>query len=86
MQVDQDQTRRHSPIIEKLGKIIVIESKSVSEYFDQLIEMGENPQEYESLYGYSIGVTDERMPIYEYPAYDFRVTEEMTNLDCSDQI
>jgi lysine 2,3-aminomutase len=47
--------------------------------------MGENPEEYESLYGYSIGVTDERMPIYEYPPYDFKVTEEMTNLDCSDQ-
>ena len=85
LQFDHDQTRRHSPIIEKIGKIIVIESKSVSEYLDQLIEMGENPQEYESLYGYSIGVTDERMPIYEYPAYDFRVTEKMTNLDCSDQ-
>ncbi len=85
LQFDHDQTRRHSPIIEKLGKIIVIESKSVRGYLDQLAEMGENPEEYESLYGYSIGVTDERMPIYEYPPYDFKVTEEMTNLDCSDQ-
>ena len=85
LQFDHDQTRRHSPIIERLGKIIVIESKSVSEYLEQLIEMGENPQEYERLYGYSIGVTDARMPIYEYPAYDFRVTEEMTNLDCSER-
>ena len=85
LQFDHDQTRRHSPIIEKLGKIIVIESKSVREYLDQLIELGEDPQEYERLYGYSIGVTVKRMPIYEYPAYDFRVTEEMTNLDCSDQ-
>ncbi len=85
LQFDHDQTRRHSPIIERLGKIIVIESKSVSEYLEQLIEMGENPQEYERLYGYSIGVTEDRMPIYEYPAYDFRVTGEMTNLDCSEQ-
>ncbi len=85
LQFDHDQTRRHSPIIEKLGKMIVIESKSVSEYLDQLIEMGENPQEYERLYGYSLGVTDERMLIYEYPAYDFGVTEEMTNLDCSEK-
>jgi len=85
LQFDHDQTRRHSPIIEQLGKIIVIESKSVSEYIEQLIEMGENPQEYERLYGYSIGITDERMPIYEYPPYNFSVTEEMTNLDCSEQ-
>ncbi len=85
LQFDHDQTRRHSPMIEELGKIIVIESKSVSEYLEQLREMGENPQEYERLYGYSIGVTDERMPIYEYPDYDFSVTEEMTNLDYPDQ-
>jgi len=85
LQFDHDQTRRHSPIIEKLGKIIVIESKSVSEYLEQLREMGENPQEYERVYGYSIGVTEDRMPIYEYPDYDFRVTEEMTNLDYSNQ-
>ncbi|MBT8361796.1 MAG: KamA family protein, partial [Deltaproteobacteria bacterium] len=84
LQFDHDPTRHHSPIIEKLGKIIIIESKSVSEYLDQLIEMGEDPAEYERLFGYSIGITDERMSIYEYPPYDFGVTEEMTNLDCSD--
>ena len=83
LQFDHDPTRRHSPIIEKLGKIIVIESKSVSEYLEQLAEMGEEPADYAGLYGYSIGVTDPRLPIYEYPPYEFSVTEEMTNLDVS---
>ena len=81
LEFDHDQTRRHSPIIKKLGKLIIIESKSVSEYIKQLIDMGEDPKEYERLYGYSIGVTDERLPIYEYPPYDFDVTQELTNLD-----
>ena len=81
LEFDHDQTRRHSPIIKKLGKLIIIESKSVSEYIKQLIDMGEDPKEYERLYGYSIGITDERLPIYEYPTYDFDVTQEMTNLD-----
>ncbi len=45
----------HSPIIEKLGKIVIIESKSISEYLKQLEEIGEEISEYSGLYGYSIG-------------------------------
>jgi len=83
LQFDHDTTRRHSPIIEKLGKIIIIESKSVSEYLEQLSELGEDPTDYAGLYGYSIGFTDPRLPIYEYPDYEYSVTQEMTNLDVS---
>jgi lysine 2,3-aminomutase len=83
LEFDHDATRRHSPIIEKLGKIIIIESKSVSEYLAQLAEIGEDPADYKGLYGYSIGVTDPRLPIFDYPEYEFSVTEEMTNLDIS---
>ena len=81
LQFDHDNTRQHSPIIEKLGKIIIIESKSVSEYLAQLTEMGEDPADYAGLYGYSIGITDPRLPVFDYPEYDFSVTEEMTNLE-----
>ena len=31
--------------------------------------------------GYSLGETEPRMPIYEYPEYDFKVTEKITNLE-----
>ena len=81
LQFEHDPTRQHSPIIEKMGKVIIIESKSVSEYLDQLAEMGEDPAEYEGLYGYSIGVTAPRQLIYEYPEYDYDITKELTNLD-----
>lgn len=83
LRFDHDATRRHSPIIEKLGKIIVIESKSVSEYLSQLAEMGEDPADYAGLYGYSIGITDPRLPVFDYPDYEFSVTKEMTNLEIS---
>ena len=83
LQFDHDPTRRHSPIIEKLGKIIIIESKSMSEYLEQLAEMGEEPAGYDGLYGYSIGITDPRLPVFDYPDYEFPVTGEMTNLDIS---
>ncbi len=64
-----------------MGKVIIIESKSVSDYIDQLEKMGENIEEYENVWGYSIGETEERMPVYEYPDYDFKVTDEFTNLE-----
>jgi lysine 2,3-aminomutase len=80
LEFDHDRTRQHSPIIDRMGKVIVIESKSIGEYLGQLNAMGEKVPEYESVYGYSIGRTEPRMPLYEYPEYDFEVTEEVTNL------
>jgi lysine 2,3-aminomutase len=84
LEFDHDPTRAHSPIIEKMGKVVIVESKSISEYLDQLDAIGEDVSEYEGLYGYSIGETAGRMPFFEYPAYDYEVTEEITNLDLSE--
>ncbi|MCP4659395.1 MAG: KamA family protein [bacterium] len=81
LEFDHDPTRAHSPIIHKMGKVIIIESKSISEYLRQLEDIGEDVSEYEDLWGYSIGETEPRMPLYEYPDYDFQVTDELTNLE-----
>ena len=81
LEFDHDSTRSHSPIIEKMGKVIVIESKSIHEYLNQLEELGENKKEYEGLYGYSMGQTEERPPVFEYPEYSFALTREYTNLE-----
>jgi lysine 2,3-aminomutase len=81
LEFDHDGTRSHSPIIHKMGKVIIVESKSIAEYLNQLEEMGEDISEYESLWGYSLGETEPRMPIYEYPDYDYGVTKTMTNLE-----
>jgi len=80
LEFDHDSTRVHSPIIHQMGKVVIIESKSISEYLKQLEEMGEDPAEYESIYGYSIGETEPRISAYEYPEYDYAVTDELTNL------
>jgi lysine 2,3-aminomutase len=81
LEFDHDPTRSHSPIIGRMGKVVVIESKSVEEYLQQLDEMGEDLEPYSGLYGYSLGETEPRLPIFEYPTYDFRVTEDFTNLE-----
>ena len=80
LEFDHDNTRRHSPIIEKMGKVIVIESKSIHEYLRQLEELGENREDYKGLYGYSLGQTEQRNPVYEYPEYAGQITDEMSNL------
>ena len=81
LEFDHDETRRHSPIIQQMGKVIIIESKSIHEYLNQLEELGENRDDYEGLYGYSLGHTEHRVPVYDYPEYDFQTTDVMTNLE-----
>ncbi len=80
LEFDHDSTRRHSPIIKKMGKVIIIESKSIHEYLRQLEDLGEDREDYKGLYGYSLGQTEQRNPVYEYPEYTGQITEEMTNL------
>lgn len=79
LEFDHDRTRSHSPIIDKIGKFVIIESKSVANYLDQLEEMDEDRREYQSIWGYSIGETEPRASIYEYPEYEYQLTEEITN-------
>jgi lysine 2,3-aminomutase len=81
LQFDHDSTRFHSPIIHQMKKVVIIESKSISEYLRQLDDMGEDLTEYGGIYGYSIGETESRAPVYEYPEYDFKVTDKLTNLE-----
>jgi len=80
LEFDHDATRTHSPIINKMGKVVIIESKSISEYLHQLSELGEEISEYNSLWGYSLGETEERQSVYEYPNYDYKLSSKMTNL------
>ena len=81
LEFDHDRNRVHSPIINKMGKVSIIESKPIMKYLDQLTEMGEDPEEYKDVWGYSIGETESRSPLYEYPELDYELTDELTNLE-----
>lgn len=76
----QDHSRPHSPIMDHMGDIIIIESKSIAKYLEQISEIGEDISEYESIWGYSAGYIEPRIPIYEYPGYQFKTTKTFTNL------
>jgi lysine 2,3-aminomutase len=78
---DHDHNRRHSPIIDRLGMLPIVESKSISDYLQQLAEMGESTVDYATIWGFSMGETEPRLPSFEYPRYPFTTTANMTNLD-----
>lgn len=85
LEFEHDASRNHSPIIHQMGKVIIVESKPVGEYMEQLESIGEDLSEYTSLWGYSIGETEPRTPLFEYPKYKFKITDKITNLKLEDQ-
>lgn len=78
---DHDNTRRHSPIIDRLGQVYIVENKSVASYLRQLQSMGEDVEEYTTIWNYTAGKTESYFNLYEYPDFPFRITEKMTNLE-----
>jgi len=81
LEFELDHTRKHTPAMKQMDKVIIIESKSISEYLRQLEDIGEDPSDYESIWGYSIGETEQRISLYEYPDYEFDVTDAFTNFE-----
>lgn len=81
LRFDHDRTRRHSPIIDRMGEIFIVESKSVAAYLRQLGKMGEDPEDYASIWAYTRGETEPRFGLYEYPGFGFGVTDRVSNLE-----
>lgn len=80
LRFEHDGTRRHSPIIGKMGEIYIVENKSLAAYLRQLGKMGEDPEDYASIWSYTKGETEPRFSLYEYPDFPFHTTERMSNL------
>ena len=76
---EHDGTRKHSPVIEKIGRVYILENKSVASYLRQLDMIGENSDEYTSIWEYTSSETEPRATIFRYPEYDFAVTDTITN-------
>ena len=72
--------RTHSPAINKNGSVIIVESKPILKYLHQLEKMGQNINEYQSIWGYSLNETEEWSPVFQYPEYPFKTTDIHTNV------
>lgn len=81
LQFDHDNTRKHSPFINGMGKIFIVENKSIAAYLRQLDKLGEDSEEYATIWEYTEGKTEPRFRIYEYPPFRFQTTERFSNLE-----
>ena len=81
LRFDHDPTRRHSPAIDRMGAIHIVENKSVAAYLRQLAQMGEDPEEYATVWEYMRGETEPRFGLYDYPVLPFVKTDRVSNLE-----
>lgn len=81
LRFDHDGTRNHSPIIDRMGQVYIVENKSIASYLRQLEEMGEDVEEYATIWHYTAGQTDSRFSLYEYPEFPYQATKKMSNLE-----
>lgn len=81
LEFSHDHTRKHSPIIGQMKKVYIVENKSISAYLRQLDEMGENIEDYASIWQYTKGDTEPRFKTFEYPSYNFQITDRLSNIE-----
>lgn len=81
LKFDHDATRRHSPIIDQMREVYIVENKSLAAYLRQLFNMGEDPEDYATLWNYTKGETEPRFSLFNYPPFDFEPTERISNLE-----
>ena len=86
LKFEHDGTRLHSPIIEKMGNIYITENKSIAAYLRQIDKMGEDIEDYSSIWTYTQGETEPRFRLYEYPDFPFQISKKMSNLQIQDDI
>ncbi|HBZ25964.1 MAG TPA: KamA family protein [Rikenellaceae bacterium] len=76
---DHDRTRQHSPVIDKMGEVFIIENRSISSYLRELEAMGEKIKDYDSIWSYTWGETEHLFPLFEYPNPNYTPTTLITN-------
>jgi len=80
LKFEHDHTRIHSPIIERMGNMYITENKSIAAYLRQIDKMGEDTEDYSSIWSYANGKTEPRFRLYEYPDFPFQISNQMSNL------
>lgn len=76
---DYDATRNHSPIIKTIPDVYILENKSLAQYLLQLENLGEDLDNYSSIWNYTSGETESCFELFKYPDFDYEVTKEVNN-------
>lgn len=78
---EHDKFRNHSPVVKHGKKVIIVESKSIAAYLRQIATMGEDVKDYDGIYSYSKGETERRSKVFEYPDFDYNLTETYNHIE-----
>jgi lysine 2,3-aminomutase len=79
LRFEHDPTRPHTPALEEMGDLFLVEIRSISHYLRALRERGEDIREYDSIWFYDRSETEARYPLYENSEQPYKVTDEITN-------
>lgn len=79
LRFDHDRTREHSPVIDKMGEVYIVENRSVASYLREIEAMGENRADYASIWRYTSGETEQVFKLFDYPDPEFLPTKKITN-------
>ena len=68
---------------EIIGKpdVVVENGRFTPEIMWQLGKMGEDPEDYASIWAYTHGETEPRFGLYVYPDFGFATTDRVSNLE-----
>lgn len=80
LKFDHDSTRKHSPIIDQMGEVFIVENRSVASYLREIEAMGEKVSDYSSVWNYTSGKTEPVFWLFKYPTLGFEITDKFTNL------
>ncbi|MGL5682231.1 MAG: KamA family radical SAM protein [Marinifilaceae bacterium] len=75
-----DATRKHSPVVSHNPEMIIVENRSIASYLRQITDEGEDINLYHSIWSYDKGETEPRFDLYQYPEFDYKVTDRITNI------
>lgn len=81
LEFEYDTHRMHSPVVEMMNKVVIVESKSIHDYLKQIEQWGEDISVYESIYGYGNGVSEKVHKIWNYTKLPFEITGEFSNFE-----
>ncbi len=79
LKFDHDRTRVHSPVIDQMEEVYIVENRSVASYLREIESMGENPKNYGSIWTYTGGETESVFKLFDYPQPGYKPTESITN-------
>ncbi len=77
LEFEHDHSRFHSPAVNELERVVIIESKSIAQYLKQMEILGENLNDYQTIWGYSMSKTEISTPVFNYPEFDYETTKEL---------